>query len=183
MAKRSKKLRKKTKAKKTSAQKPGKGAKKGSSGGASTKTKGGGKKAGKVKKFMTVADLKRELERISSSLAALNAYFAKFPDAPAAGTSSGDITIGPQAIGDQCAPRVGDVVIGGPQAIGDQCAPPSGDTGIGNPLAIGDQCAPPEQLGKGTTNWFVFKRTLARMTVTVNTLIGMLSGLDPKARI
>ncbi len=161
----SKKPRTKSKAKKTSAAKAGKGGKKGSAGGAASKPKVGGTKPAKPKKSMTVADLKRELQKMLTSLSSLNAYFAKYPDPPAASTTPGaGIEIGPQATGDRCAPATD-----GP--------------GIGNPVALGDACAPPNQQTVPGSNWYVFKKTLARMTVTVSTLIGMLSGLNPKMKI
>ncbi len=185
MARHGKKLRKRGKAKKPSAHKSkhkSKHATKNTGVGKSS-SKAGKKKAGKAKNYMTVADLRRELKQISRSLAALNVYFAKFPDPPAAGMPGGDIEIGPQAIGDQCAPRLGDVIIGGPQVIGDQCGPLTDGPGIGTPQVIGDQCAPPDTQAKAVTNWYVFKRTLAKMQVMVTTLLGMLEGMDPKIRI
>ncbi len=163
MAKHGKKPKRKTKAKKTSTQNPGGGKKKGS-GGASSKPKGGKKAAPRARKYLTVADLKRQLERISNSLATLNAYFSKFPEPTGRVAPSGDVYIGPQVIGDQCAPATD-----GP--------------GIGTPVVVGDQCAPADTQATGGTNWYVFKRTLARMKVTVDTLIGMLGGMDTKTRI
>ena len=182
MARGSKRLRMRGKAKKPSEHKSKHGAKQTSSGKTSAKTKAGKKKAGKAKKFMTVADLKRELEQISRSLAALNVYFAKFPDPPAAGAPGG-VPTGPQGVAGQSAPQLGDIVIGAPQVSGDQCAPMTDGPGIGTPQVIGDQCAPPDTQYKAVTSWYVFKKTLARMGVTVTALLGMLQGMDPKMRI
>jgi hypothetical protein len=161
MASRRKKTRVKSKAKKPLKKKA---AKKGGAGGAKGKAgKAAGKKkvGAKVKKTMTVRELKRELEKIANILAALDGYFAKFPDGSSVG--GGGRETGPLADGGECRTPFGDPV---------------------NPVAVmGAECAPPGPQPQPGSTWTVFKKTLSRMSVTIETLIEMLAGMDPKMKI